>query len=37
MSGAPDAARRERGWRLQTAAIALLAAGWFLGVVVPAR
>jgi 1,4-dihydroxy-2-naphthoate polyprenyltransferase len=37
LSATRDAARRERGWRLQTLAIALLAAGWFLGVVVPAR
>jgi 4-hydroxybenzoate polyprenyltransferase len=36
-SGAAGRPAREWGWRLQTAAIALLAAGWFLGVVVPDR
>jgi 4-hydroxybenzoate polyprenyltransferase len=37
LSGAIDPVGRERGWRLQTAAIALLAAGWFIGVVIPGR
>ena len=37
LSKRADAGLRERGWQVQTAAIAILAAGWIVGVVLPAR